>query len=99
MGDVTPADLARALERLLRKASPASVPLTKARRSLSEQMVVVIRALSSTPRTLEDLIQAPFTREDAVYWFLAMLELIRLGQAHASIDGSDVLFAAGALRS
>ena len=99
MGDVTPADLARALERLLRKASPASIPVTKARRSLSEQMVVVMRALSSKPRLLEDLIPSPFTREDAVYWFLAILELIRLGQAHASIEWADVLFAAGALGS
>lgn len=94
MDDVTPADLARALERLLRKASPEPVrPLNKARRSISDQMVVVLRALSSEFRALEDMVPEPFTREDAVYWFLALLELIRLAQARVKLDGEDVLFA------
>lgn len=94
MGDVTPADLARALERLLKKAVVEPVrSLSKPRRSLSDQMGIVLRALSKEWRTLDDMIAQPFTREDAVYWFLAVLELIRLGQAAVKVEGEDVLFA------
>lgn len=94
IGDVTPADLARALERLLRKATPEAVkPLNKPRKSLSEQMRVVFTALSGEWRTLERLVTEPFTREDAVYWFLALLELIRLGQAAVRLHEDDVQFA------
>ncbi len=96
LGDVTPADLARALERLLRKASPAPLAhLSKPRRSLSEQMVIVLRSLTSSWRSLEEMVPEPFTREDAVYWFLSLLELIRLGQAAVKLEGDSVLFAAG----
>ena len=34
-----------------------------------------------------------YTRTDAVYWFLALLELIRLGAATVKLDGEEVLFA------
>ena len=96
MGDVTSNDLARALERLLMRASPEPVqPLNKPRKSLSEQMRVVFSALSSQFRALEDLVPTPFTREEAVYWFLALLELIRLSQAHVRVEGEDVVFARG----
>lgn len=94
LGDVTPGDLARALERLLRKATPVMHShLSRPRRSLSDQMVIVLRALSSEWRTLEDLVTMPFTREDAVYWFLSLLELIRLGQAAMKLEAGEVLFA------
>lgn len=94
LGEVTPSDLARALERLLRKATPMEVgSLSQPRRSLSEQMVVVLGALTKRWARLDDLVPTPFTREDAVYWFLALLELIRLGQAKVQLAEEDVLFA------
>lgn len=94
LGDVTPNDLARALERLLQRASPEPVrPLNRPRKSLSEQMGIVFRALGSTWRTLEEMVPTPFSREDAVYWFLALLELIRLGQAGVQLEAGEVRFA------
>lgn len=94
LGNVSLGDLARAFERLLSRAKPEDVkPLNKPRRSLSDMMGLVLRSLSAEPRTLEELVEEPFTRSEAVYWFLALLELIRLAQAVASLDGDDVRFA------
>lgn len=93
LANVSAGDLARALERLLRRAQPEVRPLGKPRRSVAEQMTLVLEALSDAPQPLDALLTEPFTFLDAVYWFLALLELIRLGQAVASIEGEDVLFA------
>jgi segregation and condensation protein A len=96
LGNVGVGDLTRALERLLKRAEPESfTPLTKARRSLKEQMQVVLAAMSDEWRTLDVLVPEPFTRTEAVYWFLALLELIRLGQVQARFQGDDVEFAVG----
>lgn len=92
--NVSTGDLAMALERLLRRAKPEPVkPLNKPRKSLSDQMRIVLKALSEDWRTLEDMIEEPFTRSEAVYWFLALLELIRLGQAAAQVEDDEVRFA------
>lgn len=93
LADVTSSDLARAFERLMRRAQPDPVdPLAKARRSLTDQMGIVLRRLGTAWVTLEAMITEPFTREDAVYWFLSLLELIRLGQAVVRLQGEDVEF-------
>lgn len=92
--NVTGGDLAKALEKLLRRAKPEEVrPLGKPRKSLSDQMRIVLHALSHDWRTLNEMVEDPFTRSEAVYWFLALLELIRLGQAAAKVEGEDVRFA------
>lgn len=92
--NISSGDLAKAFERLLRRAAPDPVkPLGKPRKSLSDQMRIVIHALSFEWRSLEDLVESPYTRSEAVYWFLALLELIRLGQAAAKIEGENVVFA------
>jgi chromatin segregation and condensation protein Rec8/ScpA/Scc1 (kleisin family) len=94
IGNVTILDLARAFEKLLTKAEPAAItPLSKPKKSLAEHMKVVLKALTKDWATLDDLVQAPFTKEEAVYWFLSLLELIRLGQARVKIVGEDVGFA------
>ncbi len=94
LSDVSPNDLARALERLLRRAEPEPLEsLSKPRKSLQEQMLVVLGAMSKEWRTLDALITAPITRSEAVYWFLALLELIRLGQVAARNTEDDVEFA------
>jgi segregation and condensation protein A len=97
IGNVTILDLARAFEKLLTKASPEPVaPLNKPRRSLSEQMKVVMRRLSTEWKPLEALITLPFSTEEAVYWFLALLELIRLGQATVKLQEDEVHFSRAA---
>ncbi len=93
LGDLALPDLAKAFERLLSKASPEPVnSLAKPRRSLADQMAQVLNALSNLPQTLDQLIPHPFTRTDAVLWFLALLELIRLGQVAVQVGEDDVLF-------
>lgn len=94
LGEITAEDLARAFEALMRRAQPDPVDLPATpRRSLSEQMVVVLSSLSREWRTLDRLMLDPFTRTEAVYWFLALLELIRLGQAAVRLEGEEVEFA------
>jgi segregation and condensation protein A len=94
LANVKADDLARALERLLSRAVPAKVEsLSKPRKTLSEVMRLVLSALTSTFKPLEELITAPYTREDAVYWFLAILELIRLGRVNVQADEQEVRFA------
>ena len=93
LANVSVGDLARAFERLLKRAAPEPLePLAKPKRSLQEQMGAVLLALSTEWRTLAELVQEPFTRSEAVYWFLALLELIRLGKVSARVDGDDVVF-------
>ncbi|MCW5937610.1 MAG: hypothetical protein KIT11_09930 [Fimbriimonadaceae bacterium] len=82
-------DLARALERLLSRAAPDPPDaFRKPVRSLSDQIVVVLRALGPDPRPLDALVVGDFTRAEVVWWFLALLELIRLGQARVTL-GED----------
>lgn len=96
LGQVTSADLSLAFERLLRKAQPDKPEiLQKARRSLAEQMKIVREILSVDFKSLVDIVPEPFTRSEAVWWFLALLELIRLGQARVTLGDDDVLFARG----
>lgn len=78
--DVSAFDLGRVLQKLLNKANPTVNPLGKPRRSLIEQMKVVLAALTVEPRSLDALIEEPFDRIEAVWWFLALLELIKLRQ-------------------
>jgi hypothetical protein len=56
-------------------------------------MKLVLLTITGEWLKLEDLIIQPYTRSDAVYWFLALLELIRLGQVMARVEGDDVEFA------
>ena len=90
---VTTGDLARALESLLARAKPDPIePLGKPRRSLSEQMGIVLRALPEEPQTLDNIVTGEFTRAEVVWWFLALLELIRLGQAVVAMQESVPVF-------
>lgn len=94
LGNVTPADLARAFERVLNRAIPTPFDSpVRASRSLSEQMSLMLKALTDTWQSLESLLPPLFTRTDAVYSFLAVLELIRLGQAAVRLGADDVQFA------
>ena len=93
LADVAPNDLARALERLLRRAEPDVFESgSRPRRSLMEVMEEVAAALAAEWTPLERLVPTPFTREDAVYWFLSLLELVRVGRARARLGDDDVEF-------
>lgn len=99
LGNVSINDLARALERVLQRAEPEPVqPLGKPRRSLSEQMSIVLKRLSGDWVGLEQLLDERFTRADAVYSFLAVLELVRLGQISLRLKDDTVQFAARGAR-
>jgi len=92
--DVTPTHLASVLEDLLRRAKPDPPDsFDRPRRSLSEQMVVVMRSLPAEFSTLDKIVTGEFTRSEVVWWFLALLELIRLGQARVKLEHEAVLFA------
>ncbi|HTQ09841.1 MAG TPA: segregation/condensation protein A [Fimbriimonadaceae bacterium] len=94
LSDVTPTDLARAFERLLRRASPDVLQnLAAPRRSLAEQMSLVLKSLARKWLSLDLLVPPEISRSEAVYWFLALLELMRLGQAKARMREDEVEFA------
>lgn len=94
IGNVSIADLTRAFERVLRRADPEPVEmLSKPRKSLQEQMKIVLLSLKDDFQTLESMFVGSYTRGDAVYWFLALLELIRLDRAKVALQGEEVLFA------
>jgi chromatin segregation and condensation protein Rec8/ScpA/Scc1 (kleisin family) len=90
---VTSDDLAMALSRLLSRATPTP-PEAPERddRSLSQVVSSVLLAVSNRWKTLSALLPPDYTRLDAVYWFLAVLELIRLGQIAMRLAGDDVEF-------
>ncbi|MBX3097013.1 MAG: hypothetical protein KF812_09130 [Fimbriimonadaceae bacterium] len=93
LDDTTATDLAKAFARLLARAQPdPPMPLGAPRRSMADQIGIVLRALSSSPRTLDELVPGPITRSEAVWWFLALLELIRLGQAFVEVKDEDAWF-------
>lgn len=87
-------DLAATFERILRKARPDPIePLSAPRQSVEAVMRGLLLTLGS-PMNFEALLPEGFTRSDAVFTFLALLELIRLGQASVEYRcGEDVLFA------
>lgn len=91
--EVTSADLAKAFEKLLSKAKPDPPrPVSDQRRSLSEQIILVLKSLPDTPQALEEFVTGEFTRSEVVWWFLALLEIIRLGQASVTMDDGIVKF-------
>ncbi len=91
--EVTVGELARVFERLLERAVPDDIePTTRPQRSLSEMMTVVLRALPEKYAALDEIVVGEFTRTEILWWFLALLELIRVGQARVTVKGGDVRF-------
>ncbi len=92
--DVSILDLARAFERLMRRANPEPASNTsRPRRSLSEVMGQLIARLKAEPAPLHHIVPLPIARSEAVYWFLALLELIRLAQVRVHRLDDELLFA------
>jgi chromatin segregation and condensation protein Rec8/ScpA/Scc1 (kleisin family) len=81
LAHVTASDLALAFQRLLNRADLTSIESpSKPRKSLAEQMASLLRRVDAHWRRLDHLFDEFRTRSEAVYDFLALLELIRLGQ-------------------
>ncbi len=94
LGALGTGDLARAFERLLRRASPPPPEvLAKPRPSLQETMRGMLSRLTPEGVRLEALFASGYTRSDAVFGFLALLELVRLGQARVVPGDADARFA------
>jgi segregation and condensation protein A len=91
-GSVSVAALAAAFERIMMKAKPIDVqPLAKHRPSLAEVMKECLRRVRETGKaTIEQLLPSEFTRLDVVFVFLAVLELLRIGQATAAFEDDDL---------
>lgn len=89
LSDVSPATLAAAFEALMRRAFPEPPRLwSKPRRSLLEQMELLEARIGPHPRSLADLMPATPSRTEAVWIFLALLELIRVGRVKVlALDG------------
>lgn len=91
--EVTVGELARVFERLLERAVPDDIePTTRPQRSLSEMMTVVLRALPRKYTSLDEIVVGEFTRIEIIWWFLALLELIRVGQARVVVNRGNVRF-------
>lgn len=92
--DLNVNDLSKALARLLEKAQPTEdVRLLAApRRSLKNEMGLVIKRLSKKPVKLDQLLDEGFSKADVVWSFLSLLELIRLGQATVDFENNEVYF-------
>lgn len=91
--NLEPTSLATAFRKLMERAKPLTQPsVSRAGRSLANEMKRVLLALSFEFKTLDRLVPRDATREDAVYWFLSLLELMRLGQVQARLIGNEVEF-------
>ena len=100
LADVSAADLARAFDAILRRANPDTLDMpAKPRRSLSEQMGIVLSSLTDDWTKLDDMVEEPFTRTEIVLWFLALLELIRLGQAAVRLHEETIEFSRNKARA
>lgn len=93
-GGVSIADLARAFEELLAKAEPEPIEsLAADRRSIHDQISTVRAALTKSWSTLPKLVQGQFSRSEAVWWFLALLEMIRQRIARVRLVDGEPQFA------
>lgn len=91
--NVQPQDLAASFERVLRRAQPEPFDaLPRPPRSLAEQMSLVLRSITRAWTPMHALVPDPISRTDAVFWFLALLELMRIGQIVGRLREDEVEF-------
>lgn len=93
-GDIGIADLSRALESLLLRSDPDPYMLpAKSLPPLAEQMAKILLAFGEGWMSLMDLLPGPFSRMEAVWSFLSILELVRLGQCRVRLNRGEIRFA------
>ena len=91
--EVAPDALVLAFKRLLDRSVPnEELPRPRMARSLAEEMRKVLLATCYEWRSLETLAPVTATREDVVYWFLSLLELMRMGQVQARVVDGEAEF-------
>lgn len=93
LADVTVDDLARSLAQVMERSRPIDPILARPRRSIAATMECVEAALQPGYLTLAQLMPEGETREETVWWFLALLELIRLGRAVVIVEEEVARFA------
>lgn len=95
LADVGADDLARAFRRVLERAEKPEfyAPASEKRRSLETEIRRLLGKVDGEFRSLADLLEPGFRRDDVVYGFLGILELIRQGRVVARNEDGDVLFA------
>ncbi len=92
--DLSVVDLAKAFRDILEKAAPdPTPPMLRERRNLAEVMKEILLRLHSGWQGLSYLLPASYTITDAVYCFLAILELIKIGQVKVEMKESGAVFA------
>lgn len=88
-GALPASELAKSLRRLLERASrePLAIP-ERPRYSIKMRMIELLAVLnrSEEPVEFESVLEPPFTRLDVVLFFMAVLELLRLGEADAIVE-------------
>lgn len=92
LAELAPVDLARAFQRVLNRIPPTPAPMIhKPKLSLAEQMSVLTHRLTREYRRLESVLLEAADRAQAAVWFLAVLELLKLGRIRldASPDATD----------
>ncbi|HWP31199.1 MAG TPA: segregation/condensation protein A [Fimbriimonadales bacterium] len=94
LGNVSIDDLAKAFEKVLARAKPVEVEkLARPRPTLSEVMGNIMRTLRQVGKGgFETILPENYTRFDAVFVFLGVLELIRIGKLHAELKDGEVWF-------
>jgi len=86
-------DLSSAFEKVLDRAIvDSTLPRISSRRSMIAVMREVLWAVSDRWRMFNDLVPSDISRTDAVYWFLALLELIRIGQIDVRSESGQAEF-------
>jgi segregation and condensation protein A len=93
LSTLTTRHLARTLERLLERAAPIDVkPIAAPRPSLAEVMTTCMKRLAEAGGSggFADLLEEGYTRLDVVFVFLAVLELVRVGQLTITIQEDEV---------
>jgi chromatin segregation and condensation protein Rec8/ScpA/Scc1 (kleisin family) len=91
--DLRSTTLAQALLRLLERSKPVETPsVSRTGRSLAEEMRRLLAWISYEWKPLVQLAPSGCSREDAVYMFLSLLELIRLGQVAARVVNGEAEF-------
>jgi chromatin segregation and condensation protein Rec8/ScpA/Scc1 (kleisin family) len=92
---VSAQDLAREFSRVLQRAKPQETPiLARPRRSIADELRRVSDRLSAEPTPLWQVLSYAETKSDCVFAFLAVLELVRLGQAKVQVSDEAVMVSA-----
>lgn len=93
LGDVSVSDLSAVFEALIARAEPDPIlPLSVERRSLGDQIASVENRLTLGWLPLWSLVGNRLTRSEAVWTFLALLEMIRQNRVRLRLEAGEPQF-------